>query len=104
MGIAVGGATVSLISYADVEAVGASSQRRLQYLMDSINKVSKAYREYCVDIAYLYFKIGSVCLCHLARYFLAPCDKHTHWPRPAVGRQPAQHGFHLERPCVATAQ
>jgi len=52
MGISVGGATVSLIRYADDKAVVASSQRLLQYLMDSINKVSKAYYEYCVDIAY----------------------------------------------------
>jgi len=39
-------------------------------------------------------------------YFLAPCDKrkHTaHAPAPA-GRQPGQHGFRLETPCVATAQ
>ena len=33
---------------------------------------------------YLYFKIGSICLCHGqhaisdCRYFLAPCDKHKH--------------------------
>jgi len=32
-----------LIRYADDKAVVASSQRRLQYLMDSINKVSKEY-------------------------------------------------------------
>ena len=38
-GISVGGATVSLIRYADDNAVMA----RLEYLVDSINKVSKAY-------------------------------------------------------------
>jgi len=40
-GISVEGATVSLIRYADDKVVVASSQRGLQYLMDSINKVSK---------------------------------------------------------------
>jgi len=39
--ISVGDATVSLNRYADDKAVVASSQRVLQYLMDSINKVSK---------------------------------------------------------------
>jgi len=42
-GISVGGATVSLIRYADDKAVVASTQRGLQYFVDSINKVSKEY-------------------------------------------------------------
>jgi len=42
-GISVGDATESLIRYADDKAVVASSQRGLQYLMDSINKVSKEF-------------------------------------------------------------
>jgi len=41
--ISVGYATASLIRYADDKAVVASSRRGLQYLMDSINKVSKEY-------------------------------------------------------------
>jgi len=40
-GTSVGGATASLIRYADDKAVVASSQRGLQYLMDDINKVSE---------------------------------------------------------------
>jgi len=42
-GISVGSARVSLIRYADDKAVVASSQRGLQYMMDSINEVSKEY-------------------------------------------------------------
>ena len=41
--ISVGDAKVSLIRYADDKAVVASNQRGLQYLMDSINKVSKEH-------------------------------------------------------------
>jgi len=44
-GISVGGATESLIRYADDKAVMVNSQRGLQYLMDSINKVSKEYNK-----------------------------------------------------------
>jgi len=42
-GISVGGATVPSIRYVDDKAVVASSQRALQCLMDSINKVSEEY-------------------------------------------------------------
>jgi len=41
--ISVGDAKVSLIRYADDKAVVASNQRGLQYLMGSINKVSKEH-------------------------------------------------------------
>ena len=78
-------------------------------------------------------KIGSICLYHGQhaigdlRYFLAPCDNYGTligtrrcalcvntlatpsccWAWPVAtpsGRQPGQHGFRLETPCVATAQ
>jgi len=58
-------------------------------------KITALYATYLCDdsLCHIYFKIGSVCLCHGPhaigdhRYFLAPCDKHKHTGH--AQRQPA---------------
>ena len=54
-------------------------------------------------IMYHILIIESICLSELYApcYFLAPCYKRKH---TAHVRQPGQHGFRLETPCVVTAQ